>query len=81
MHTQATRLADGGYTFGNWENCLNVEPKGEEFSMHNLWSLFSHLQANLDVLFAPEFNMPGEFKAGPGDVAKLVCREVDTNHD
>ena len=45
--------------------------------MHNLWSMLSHLQANLDVLFAPEFNMPGEFKAGPGDVAKLVCRDVD----
>ena len=51
-----------------------------KFSMHNLWSMLSHLQANLDVLFAPEFNMPGEFKAGPGDVAKLVCREVDTIH-
>ena len=36
----------------------------------------SNLQANLDVLFAPEFNMSQEFKAGPGDVAKLVCREV-----
>ena len=33
-------------------------------------------QANLDVLFAPEFNMPEVFKAGPGDVAKIVCREV-----
>ena len=34
------------------------------------------MQASLDCLFAPEFKMPDEFKAGPGDVAKLVCRQA-----
>ena len=26
------------------------------------------------MLFQPEFQKMGEFKAGPGDVAKVVCR-------
>eukprot|EP00094_Tigriopus_californicus_P003329 TCALIF_03202-PA protein Name:"Similar to unc-89 Muscle M-line assembly protein unc-89 (Caenorhabditis elegans)" AED:0.27 eAED:0.27 QI:0/0.83/0.76/0.92/0.91/0.88/25/216/2842 len=31
-------------------------------------------EAALDVLYEPEFETMGEFKAGPGDVAKVVCR-------
>ena len=31
-------------------------------------------QATFDVLFQPEFQKMGEFKAGPGDVAKVVAK-------
>lgn len=37
-------------------------------------SLIIISKADFDVLFAPEFKPMGEFKAGPGDVAKVVCK-------
>ena len=38
-----------------------------------LWCYFS-LQATLDVLFEPEFDASKEYKAGPGDLAKVVVK-------